>query len=207
MDPRNSEKTLRRLSRYARCLRHALRDGEDVVTSDYLSRPCGVSSVSVRKDLSAFGGFGKQGSGYDAACLLESIEKVLGTADAPPLILVGAGSIGRALMKSGIPGENYSIEAAFDTDDKLAGRGGVLGMDRLADEVARLGDPIAVVAVTAGKAQDAVDSLLEAGCRCILSYNLEPLCVPEGVLLRYTEMPTELDMLTHDLSKLRSETE
>ena len=68
-----SEKTIRRLSHYARCLRIARTDGTAVVTSKYLSERCGISSAAVRKDLTVFGGFGKQGSGYEVSELLEDI--------------------------------------------------------------------------------------------------------------------------------------
>ena len=94
-----SEKTIRRLSHYARCLRTAMTDGIPIVTSEYLSNRCGISSAAVRKDLTVFGEFGNQGSGYKVSDLLGNIERILGTCKPPPVIVIGAGNIGCALLE------------------------------------------------------------------------------------------------------------
>lgn len=206
-----SETTLRRLSRYSRCLRAAIENGVEVVTSEYLSKPCGISSCSVRKDLASFGEFGKQGTGYDAEMLLRHIDTILGIQEPPPLILVGVGHLGRSILHSGVPGGIYTISAIFDLDPAKEGSTvegmEVLGMDLLPETVRHLEYPVAVVAVSHGRAQEAVDALVRSGCRCIMSYNMEPVRVPDGVNLRYADTSTELDMLSHDISMLRSEKE
>ncbi|MBN2586989.1 MAG: redox-sensing transcriptional repressor Rex [Candidatus Fermentibacteraceae bacterium] len=199
-----SEKTIRRLSHYAMCLRRARNDGVKVITSSFLSGRCGISAAAVRKDLAAFGDFGKQGSGYRVDGLLRNVELILGTCDPPPVIVVGVGNIGRALLESGLDGTGgYRYTAAFDADPDLSGEmiAGVrvLPLDEIGSSAGNITDTIAIVAVSAGHGQDAVDRLLKAGCRCILSFNLEPLEVPEGVSLRYVEVSTELDILTHSM--------
>lgn len=205
-----SEKTIRRLSHYAMCLRRARNDGVKVITSSFLSGRCGISAAAVRKDLAAYGDFGKQGSGYEVDELLRNIESILGTCDPPCVFVVGAGNIGRALLESGLEGTGgYSYEAAFDSDPRLVGTR-VAGVT--VRHIAQLGssspDPscsIAIVAVSPGNGQKAVDRLVEAGCRSILSFNLEPLQVPDGVTLRYVEVSTELDILTHALKGSEAE--
>jgi redox-sensing transcriptional repressor len=203
MNPARSEAVIRRLSHYARCLRMAIDRGVGTVTSEYLAGPCGTTSASVRKDLSIFGEFGKKGSGYDTAALLREIEDVLGTGKPPLVVLVGAGRIGRALAEGGIPGGGYRITALFDIDPALEGAEiGALRVSRTEDMPSVLGktaDFIGIIAVTPGSAQDAADGLVSCGCRSILVLNMEPVAVPEGVFLRRTEMPTELDLLAHDL--------
>jgi redox-sensing transcriptional repressor len=201
-----SERTIRRLSHYAMCLRRAMKDGIQVVTSSYLSSRCGISPAAVRKDLAAYGEFGKQGSGYDVNSLLVNIEDILGTTDPPVLIVIGTGNIGRALLESGLEGTGgYSYCAAFDIDPALVGTDicglQVQSIDDISRCISDSGDAIAILAVSRGDGQAAVDMLVEAGCRSILSFNLEPLEVPDHVSLRYVEISTELDILTHSLRR------
>ena len=207
MNPSGSEAVLRRLSHYARCLRIAIDRNFDMVTSEYLAGPCGTTSASVRKDLSIFGEFGKRGSGYDTSALLREIEYVLGISDPLQVILVGAGRIGRAILEGGIPGSCYRIVAAFDTDPDKTGEeiGGLTVAHESGMLVALKGitNFIGIIAVSPGSAQKAADGLVRCGCRSILVLNMEPVSVPDGVSLRRTEMPTELDLLAHDLQVKR----
>jgi redox-sensing transcriptional repressor len=205
VNPANSEAVLRRLSHYARCLRKAIVKGTEVVTSEYIAQPCGTTSASVRKDLSIFGEFGKRGSGYDVRELLKAIEDVLGITQPPSLVLMGAGRLGRMLASGGVPGGVYEVAAVFDSDPARTGeRVGDLTVahtDDMPGELPGLEGCIGVIAVTPGCAQEAADRLIEHGCRTILCMNMEPVEVPEDVILRRTEMPTELDLLSHDLRK------
>jgi redox-sensing transcriptional repressor len=207
VNPANSEAVLRRLSHYARCLGLAVAGGIDTVTSEYLAAPCGTTSASVRKDLSIFGEFGKRGSGYPARELLGEIREVLGITLTPPVLLIGAGRVGRAIAEGGIPGGVYAVEALFDTDRELTGRAvgdlTVRHTDELAGIEGGLEGWIAIIAVTPGRAQEAVDILVERGCRSILCLNMEPVTVPGDVTLRRTEMATELDLLTHAMNSRR----
>ena len=201
-----SEKTIRRLSHYARCLRTSRTSGDRTVTSSWLSRQCGISSAAVRKDLTIFGEFGKQGSGYNVIELLSHVENILGTSDSPSIIIIGAGNIGRALLESGLKGTGgYTYSAIFDIDPNLIGRKcaglTVKPMDDIRSTVSNYKHFIAVIAVTMGEGQKVVDRLLKAGCRAMLSFNLEPLEFPEEVELRYIEVSTELDMLTHSMKR------
>ncbi|MCK5115373.1 MAG: redox-sensing transcriptional repressor Rex [Candidatus Aegiribacteria sp.] len=199
-----SEKTIRRLSHYARCLRRARTDGVPLVTSKHLSERCGISSAAVRKDLAFFGEFGKQGSGYGVSDLLENIERILGTCEPPAVIVVGAGNIGSVLLESVLDGTGgYSYSALFDSDPNIIGTtiAGVTvqPLAELREALGEHGDVIAILAVPPGEGQNAVDNLVSTGCISILSFTLEPLEVPDGVVLRYVEVSTELDILTHSM--------
>lgn len=203
-DRKVSERTIRRLSHYARCLRHTRIKGKEIVTSEYLAKRCGISSAGVRKDLAVFGEFGKQGSGYDVQGLLANIEKILGTGKPLHVIVIGAGNIGHALLESGLEGTGgYRYTAIFDNDPEKQGKicagTAIQPMSELRDTISELGDIIAVIAVPDGEGQKCVNQLVEAGCNAILSFVLEPLDVPEGVKLRYIEISTELDILTHSM--------
>lgn len=201
-----SERTIRRLSHYARCLRHTRTEGKKVVTSEYLAKRCGISSAGVRKDLAVFGEFGRQGSGYDVQSLLANIERILGTGKPLPVIVIGAGNIGHALLESGLEGTGgYDYSAIFDSDPDKQGNicagTSVQPMVELQETIRGLGDVIAVIAVPDGEGQKCVNQLVEAGCNAILSFVLEPLDVPEGIELRYIEISTELDILTHSMTR------
>lgn len=207
---RTSEKTVRRLSHYSMCLRRAMRDGRRVITSKYLSQRCGISSAAVRKDLATFGEFGKQGSGYRVRELLDNIENILGTVDPPPVIVMGVGNIGRALLESGLEGTGgYRYAAAFDRDPAVTGKTyaglTVKPVEELKRTIRELGSVLAIVAVPPGEGQDALERLVSAGCSSILSFTLEPLDVPEHVCLRYVEVSTELDLLTHYMKTAASD--
>jgi len=204
LEKKVSEKTIRRLSHYARCLRRARADGIPIVTSKHLSERCGISSAAVRKDLAVFGEFGKQGSGYGVSDLLENIENILGTCKPPAVIVIGAGNIGSALLESGLDGTGgYRYYAIFDNDPEIVGKtiAGVTvqPLDELRKAVGEHGDVIAILAVPPGEGQNAVNNLVSNGCISILSFTLEPLDIPEGVALRYIEVSTELDILTHSM--------
>ncbi len=199
-----SRNTIKRLSHYARCLRRAQSDGVSVITSKYLSSRCHISAAAVRKDLSIFGEFGKQGSGYDVCGLLTNIEQILGTAPPPAIVMIGAGNMGSALLESGLhDAGSYTYSAVFDIDDSKTGKSvaglTVRPMSELKQTIVKLKDVIAVIAVPPGKGQDVVDILADAGCTAILSVTLEPLDVPCRIELQYVEIPTKLDILSHFL--------
>ena len=203
MNKTESEATLKRLSHYARCLRMAIANGIDIITSSSIAEPCGISPASVRKDLAAYGEFGKQGSGYNPEELLGVIEEILGIVSPPPVVLLGTGRLGRALLEGGIPGTKYRFFAAFDIDNSRTGEliGGITvspssQMRMVLNEIT---DFIGMICVTPGEAQHAVDLLVKNGCRAILSFNVEPLHAPPGVDIRYTDMPFEMDLLSHGL--------
>lgn len=201
-----SEKSIRRLSHYARCLRLARIRGEVIMTSQQLATNCGISSAAVRRDLSIYGEFGKQGSGYKVYDLLINIEEILGTTDPPPVIIVGAGSIGCALLISGLAGTGgYTYDSIYDNDPakigKQCGNKQVRSIDEISEVIKKHKEIIAVIAVSGGAGQDALQMLVEAGCKAVLSFTLEPLNAPEDVEVRYIEVSTELDVLTHSMRR------
>jgi redox-sensing transcriptional repressor len=179
------------------------------MTSQQLATNCGISSAAVRRDLSIYGEFGKQGSGYKVDDLLANIENILGTTDPPSIIIVGAGSIGCALMISGLAGTGgYTYDSIFDNDpakiNKKCGDQLVRPIKEIPDFFKANKDAIAIITVTGGAAQDALEMLVKAGCRAILSFALEPLKAPEDVDIRYVEVSTELDVLTHSIRRKES---
>ncbi len=128
----------------------------------------------------------------------------------PGVAVVGAGNMGCALVRSGLDGTGgYRYLGLFDEDPSKIGQRcsgfTVRPLEELGSVVNGHPDLIAIIAVTAGRGQEALDRIISLGCTGILSFNLEPLRAPEGVDLRYVEVSTELDVLTHSMRRREAE--
>ena len=114
-------KSIYRLSIYQRCLERLKENGLKTVSSNALAKAAGVKSTQLRKDLAHFGQFGTRGLGYNVEALIEVITGVLGTNSLLPVILVGVGNLGAALLRyKGFVKEGFEISAAFDADPNRA---------------------------------------------------------------------------------------
>src|SRR5512134_3762477 len=117
--PEIPRKTIYRLSIYLRCLHRLKSNGIRTVSSDALAKAAGVKSTQLRKDLTYLGQFGTRGLGYDVELLARTIADRLGANSLQPVILVGVGSLGTALLAyRGFEREGFEIIAAFDADTK-----------------------------------------------------------------------------------------
>ncbi|PJF40545.1 MAG: redox-sensing transcriptional repressor Rex, partial [Chloroflexi bacterium] len=86
-----------RLPLYLRALNRMAEEGQEVTSSHELGERLGISSAQIRKDLSHFGGFGKQGTGYRIKYLEQQLRQVLKVDREWSVVLVGAGDLGSAL--------------------------------------------------------------------------------------------------------------
>jgi len=175
-----------RLPLYLRTLSHAAREGLTVTSSQEIGTKLGLSPAQIRKDLSYFGKFGKQGTGYNVARLREQIERILHLDRPWPMALVGAGALGQAVMHyGGFRERGFYIDCVFDNDPTKIGRRvagySVFPAADVASEVPARGIRLAVVAVPPEAAQEAVDKLVAAGVRAILNYAPISLIVPPAV--------------------------
>src|SRR5438477_2492328 len=110
-------KTVYRLSLYYRALQRLRVNKIETVSSAALAKAAGVKPTQLRKDLTYFGQFGTRGLGYKVAGLSHALKEVLGTAHLQPVILVGAGNLGTALLKyPGFAKEGFEVAAAFDAE-------------------------------------------------------------------------------------------
>ena len=106
-----------RLPVYQRILEELLRSGTTTVSSELLASAARVNAAKVRKDLSLLGSFGTRGAGYDAAFLIEQIDRQLGLDRVWPVVIAGIGNLGRALARSqGFAARNFDVTALLDTD-------------------------------------------------------------------------------------------
>lgn len=197
---------VRRLPLYARSLRYLLQEGVQSVSSQELGERINVTAAQIRKDLSYFGEFGKQGIGYDVQKLLTHIEEILGLDRDWPMVLVGVGHLGQAIVRyEGFRNKRLRIVGIFDSDPDKAGQQfdglTVLSDECIASVVSEQGVKAAIVAVPASRAQEVTDILVSAGVKAILSYAPDVLQVPNTVCVRYIDPITVLHSMTYYLAR------
>jgi len=197
---------IRRLPLYARSLRYLLEEGVHSVSSQELGERINVTAAQIRKDLSYFGEFGKQGIGYDVEKLLNHIERILGLTQRWPMVLVGVGQLGQAIARyDGFHSKGLEIVGLFDTDPRKVGQ--KVGEMEVSD-FARIHEVIrehqvrlAIIAVPAAAAQAVADTLIDAGVRAILNYAPIILQTPEDVWVRYIDPVAVMHSMTYYLAR------
>ena len=200
--PAIPRKTIYRLSIYSRCLARLRENGISTVSSEALAKVAGVKSTQLRKDLACFGTFGTRGLGYDVAELSQKIAEELGTSRLQPVILVGAGYLGLALLSyRGFEREGFEIVAAFDAEpgrkrDKET-KQPIYGMEELAAFVEKQNVKMAILTVPAAAAQEVANRLVEAGITGILNFSPIVLFVPEKVMVNNVNLAIELENLSY----------
>ena len=197
---------VRRLPLYARSLRYLLRDGILSVSSQELGERINVTAAQIRKDLSYFGEFGKQGIGYDVERLLNQIEHILGIDRAWAVALIGAGQLGEALIRyEGFREQGIHIAAVFDANPQKVGKsvGGITitHSDEISTVLLQRNIQMAIIAVPADRAQQVDNVLINANVRAILSYAPTVIQVPDGVWVRYIDPIAILHSMTFYLSR------
>ena len=187
---------------YLRCL-HRLKSNEiQTVSSEALARAAGVKPTQLRKDLTHFGQFGTRGLGYDVDQLSKMIGDLLGRSRLQPVVLVGVGNLGQALLSyRGFEQEGFEIVAAFDSDPdrhrenvKSIPLHGMAAIPKIvADQAVRMG----IIAVPAAAAQEVVNRLVDAGIVGILNFAPIVPHVPEHVMVNNVNLAIELENLSY----------
>lgn len=195
-----------RLPVYLRTLRLLDGQGAEVTSSQELGDLLGISSAQIRKDLSHFGEFGKQGTGYNVAFLCRQLEKILKVDCVWPVVLVGAGYLGHALASyNGFLNRGFRIVGVFDNDPAKIGTqiGDIVikPTATLPETVSEFRCQIAVIAVPAHTAQAVADELIVAGIRSILCYAPLTLNAPLHVRVEYIDPVISFQHMTFYLDK------
>lgn len=196
-----------RLPVYLRTLKLLAAEGQEVASSQELGERLGISSAQIRKDLSHFGEFGKQGTGYNVSYLCKQLEKILKVDSIWPVVLVGAGYLGHALAAyNGFENRGFRIVGVFDNDSgKIGGKIGetihVEPLDNIPLTVRRHKVQIAIIAVPAEAAQSVSNMLVEAGIKSILCYAPLTLNVPKQVRVEYIDPVIHFQHMTFYLEK------
>lgn len=197
--------TLERLTTYLRCLIDVGAGGLETVSSAQIEHHTGISAAQFRKDLSYFGEFGKPGVGYSVAELEARIARILQIHKVQPILLVGAGNLGSALV--GYPGleeHKFRIVAVFDNDPLKIGnrlRGmDILDFQRVPEVNEAVCARMAILAVPAIAAQNAADFLVANGVRALLNFAPTLLKLPPSVVVRNVSFLQELAVLSYHLT-------
>lgn len=199
-EARLSRATVGRLSLYLRRLERLAGEGVETISSSQLGEALGVSDAQVRKDLAYLGHLGYPGVGYHPKELITVIRRVLGRDRAWATVLVGAGNLGRALLRyRGFRQHGFHIVAAFDTDPAKVGQWiddvVVEPLDQLGKVVRRTEAQLGIITVPSEAAQEVADALVAAGIRGILNFAPVVLKVPPGVELVAVDLAVQLEQL------------
>ena len=194
-----------RLPLYLRALSQMLEEGRTITSSQELGERLGISSAQIRKDLSQFGEFGKQGTGYSITYLTGQLRLILKVDRLWDVALVGVGDLGRAVANyAGFQHRGFRITAIYDNDPAKIGKqvGPFVIEDSagLVEQVRRKGIHVAMLAVPAAAAQDVTDRLVEAGIHAILCYAPTSIAVPDRVKVQYIDPVLHLQRMTYHLT-------
>lgn len=204
LSPKVPTPTLERLATYYTILSDLKSRQADTISSADIEERTGINAAQFRKDLSYFGEFGRPGVGYAIDELHARIGRILKLEKTQPVILVGAGNLGSALV--GYPAlraDNFRIVAAFDNNYNKIGKQlwdlTIRDITRLVEDNGTLGARLAIIAVPVGAAQDVAERLVEAGIKNILNFAPVVLRLPRDVIVRNVDFVQELAVLSFHL--------
>jgi redox-sensing transcriptional repressor len=193
-----------RLPIYLRALTLMAEEGREITSSQELSEKLGISSAQIRTDLSHFGEFGKQGTGYEIAYLRDQLKRILNVERTWPVALVGYGDLGHALANyAGFTPKGFEIVAVFDDaphkiGQQVAGKE-VRDLAQLPQVVRNKDVRVAIIAVPSAAAQKVADLLVESGIKAILTYAPINISVPSDVQVQYIDPAAHLQHMTYYL--------
>ncbi|CAG1010611.1 Redox-sensing transcriptional repressor Rex 1 [Anaerolineales bacterium] len=193
-----------RLPVYLRALQRMADQGVKTTSSQELGEHVGISAAQIRKDISQFGEFGKQGTGYSISYLLDKLREILKVDRLWDVIIVGAGDMGHALARyQGFVNRGFNVVMIFDNDkSKIGQKIGDITVEDTADMIERVkvsGIKIAMLTIPASVAQETTDQLVKAGVKAILNYAPISLNVPDDVKVQYIDPATHLQKMTYYL--------
>jgi redox-sensing transcriptional repressor len=193
-----------RLPIYLRALQRMLAENRHVTSSQELGERLGISAAQIRKDLSQFGEFGKQGTGYSIDYLAEQIRQILKVDRVWDIAVVGAGDIGSAVARyQGFANRGLQVKQIYDSDPaKIGTEVGSFNVKDIANiksEIKKDGIKVAMIATPSDHAQDVADELVAAGVMAILNYAPINLNVPNNVHVQYIDPVIHLQRMTYYL--------
>ena len=193
-----------RLPVYLRALQRMVERGMRTTSSQELSEHVGITAAQIRKDVSQFGEFGKQGTGYSIPFLIDKLREILKVDRIWDVAVIGAGELGHALSHyQGFTDRGFRIVMLFDNDTSKVGKkvGEFVVEDSavMVERIRNAGVKIAMLTVPASAAQATADKLVKAGVTAILNYAPISLNVPDGIHVQYIDPATHLQRMTYYL--------
>jgi len=196
-----SEGVISRLSQYLKYIVQLKELGKRTATSRDISTNTGINSAEVRRDLIYFGIKGKRGVGFNIDDLIKSFNKILGYDRSVRIALIGAGNLGKAILKyKMLERFGFKIENVFDNNPEVIGKvisgSEVLDINQARDIFKKKNIEISILAVPPGSAQKVTDILVEAGVKVVINYTSVPIKTPPGVRIETTD---PIEKLLHTL--------
>lgn len=193
-----------RLPVYLRALQQLSDKGIMTTSSQELGEIIGISAAQIRKDISQFGEFGKQGTGYSIPFLIERLRDILKVDRVWEVVIVGMGDIGHALARyNGFANRGFHISMVFDNDPQKIGQKvgdyEIFDVATLPEKVKQNKIKVAMLTAPASVAQELTDLMVKSGIKAILNYAPISLNVPSGVRVQYTDPVTHLQRMTYYL--------
>jgi len=193
-----------RLPIYLRALQRMADKGVQTTSSQELGERVGISAAQIRKDISQFGEFGKQGTGYRISFLIDKLREIMKIDRIWDVAVVGAGDMGHALARyPGFVNRGFRIAMVFDNDQAKVGQqiGDFVVQDTndMIEAIQAAGIQVAMLTVPAAAAQEVTDMLIKAGVKAILNYAPISLNVPEDVRVQHIDPATHLQRMTYYL--------
>jgi redox-sensing transcriptional repressor len=164
----------------------------------------GISAAQIRKDISQFGEFGKQGTGYSIPFLVDRLRNILKVDRVWDVAIVGMGDMGHALARyNGFTNRGFHVVMVFDNDpNKVGNKVGefeIFSTAVLIEKIKQQKIKIAVLTAPASAAQEIADQLVKAGVKAILNYAPISINVPVDVHVQYIDPVTHLQRMTYYL--------
>jgi redox-sensing transcriptional repressor len=193
-----------RLPVYLRALQRMADNGINSTSSQELGETVGISAAQIRKDLSQFGEFGKQGTGYHIPFLIERLRQILKVDRSWDVAVIGMGELGRAIVRyQGFANRGFHVQMCFDSEQAKIGQkvGEITIHDvkNMTKEIKNAGIKVVMLCVPAAQAQEVANQVIEAGVQGILNYAPVSLAVPEGVKVQYIDPAIGLQRITYYL--------
>lgn len=202
-----SELTTNRLSIYLRCLNELAAAGVETISSQSLAEQFNMNSAQIRRDLAYFGEFGVRGVGYYINDLRRHLREILGLDRLHRVVIIGAGNLGTALANyQGFNQDTFRIAALVDSDPEKIGkttRSGIVIEDSklLAKVIVREEIDIAVIALPASAADQALDAVTLAGVKAVLNFAPTHLNPKPGVKVKNVDLAISLEGLSYFLAR------
>jgi redox-sensing transcriptional repressor len=193
-----------RLPIYLLALQHMQQEGRQVTSSQELGERLGISSAQIRKDLSQFGEFGKQGTGYNIAFLADQLRKILKLDRVWDVAIVGVGDIGHAVAGyGGFADRGFRVCMIFDNDPAKIGKKvhnfTVQDYEKLVEVIRAENIKVAMIATPAAAAQEVGEQLVKAGVKAIVNYAPITLHLPDEVHVEYIDPLLHLQRMAYYL--------
>lgn len=202
MTPNISKHTLQRLPMYLSYIQGLPEDAPKNISATTIAEALQLNDVQVRKDLASVSSSGKPKVGYNVKDLIAELEAFLGYNDIDNAVIVGAGSLGKALLNySGFKAYGLNIIAAFDLCEEPTEFQGktVFPIAQLGSFCRKVNVHIGIITVPASSAQEICDLLVESGIRAIWNFAPVYLVVPDGILVQNENMASSLALLSNHL--------